>query len=133
MSIIQRQHSVMLLLLLLPASTNEVYLCAYVHVCSDVNQIREGIGDKVANALQWLATFISGLALGIAYGWKLALVIIAVSPLLVICGGMMTYVSNFWRFLLLSFSFKIISKVILIHYDMLLPVIYCYQCHQRIQ
>ena len=58
-----------------------------------MNKIREGIGDKIANFLQWTAAFISGIIMGIAYGWKLALVIIATSPLLVICGGLMTYVS----------------------------------------
>jgi len=68
-----------------------------VRLYSDVNKIREGIGDKVANCLQWTAAFVSGLIIGIAYGWKLALVIIAVSPLLVICGGFMTYVSNFYH------------------------------------
>jgi len=60
-----------------------------------VNKIREGIGDKIANCLQWAAAFISGLIMGLIYGWKLALVIIAVSPLLVICGGLMTWVSSF--------------------------------------
>ena len=62
---------------------------------SDVNKIREGIGDKVANVLQWAAAFISGLILGLAYGWKLALVIVAISPLLVVCGASLTYVSTF--------------------------------------
>jgi len=62
---------------------------------SDVNKIREGIGDKVANVLQWTAAFISGLIIGLAYGWKLALVIIAISPLLALCALLMTYVSTF--------------------------------------
>jgi len=65
-------------------------VCLY----SDVNKIREGLGDKIANTLQWTACFLSGIIMGIAYGWKLALVIIAISPLLVICGGSMTYVSS---------------------------------------
>ena len=64
-------------------------------LCSDVNKIREGIGDKVGNFLQWTTAFVAGLILGLAYGWKLALVIIAVSPLLAICGGFMTHVSYF--------------------------------------
>jgi len=66
-------------------------VCLY----SDVNKIREGIGDKIANTLQYLACFISGIIMGIAYGWKLALVILAISPLLVIGGAIMTYVSSF--------------------------------------
>jgi len=63
-----------------------------------VNKIREGIGDKVGNFLQWTTAFVAGLILGLAYGWKLALVAIAISPLLAICGGFMTYVSDFLCF-----------------------------------
>jgi len=62
-------------------------------LCSDVNKIREGIGDKLGNFLQWTSIFVGGIVIGLAYGWKLALVIIATSPLLVICGGVMSYVS----------------------------------------
>jgi len=61
-----------------------------------VNKIKEGIGDKVANCLQWAATCVSGLIFGLVYGWQLALVVIAISPLLVISGGLMTYVSKFY-------------------------------------
>jgi len=61
--------------------------------CSDVNQIREGIGDKIASLLQWSTCCISGIVIGVAHGWKLALVIVAVSPLFVIAGLFMTYVS----------------------------------------
>jgi len=57
----------------------------------DVNKIQEGIGDKIGNFFQWFATFICGIIIGLVKGWKLALVIFAVSPLLVICGGFMTF------------------------------------------
>ena len=63
-------------------------------LCSDVNKIREGIGDKVANFLQWTTAFVAGIVVGLAYGWKLALVIIAISPLLALGGGLVTYVSD---------------------------------------
>ena len=59
----------------------------------DVNKIREGIGDKIAGFLMWSSTCISGIIIGLVYGWKLALVTIALSPLLIVCGGVMTYVS----------------------------------------
>jgi len=78
-----------------------------------VNKIREGIGDKFANVLQWTAAFISGLIIGLAYGWKLALVIIAISPLLVVCGGLMTYVSNFWSLFDWMFLFLFILSDVL--------------------
>lgn len=57
----------------------------------DVNKIQEGIGDKISNFLQWFATFICGIVIGLVKGWKLALVILSVSPLLAIAGGIMTY------------------------------------------
>src|SRR6218665_872673 len=64
-------------------------------VCSsDVNKIQEGIGDKISNFLQWFASFVSGIVIGFSKGWKLTLVILSVSPLLAIAGGMMTYVSS---------------------------------------
>jgi ABC-type bacteriocin/lantibiotic exporter with double-glycine peptidase domain len=62
-------------------------------VLSDVNKIQEGIGDKFANFFQYFTTFVAGIVIGLAYGWKLALVILACSPLLVICGGILTLVS----------------------------------------
>ena len=72
-------------------------------LCSDVNKIREGIGDKVANFLQWTTAFVAGIVVGLAYGWKLALVIIALSPLLAICGAFMTYVSAVWGISAITF------------------------------
>lgn len=56
----------------------------------DVNKVKEGIGDKIGNALQWNFCFVAGMVIGFAKGWKLALVILAVSPLLAISGGIMT-------------------------------------------
>lgn len=61
---------------------------------SDVNKIQEGIGDKLSNFVQWSSCCIAGIAIGFAYGWKLTLVILAVGPLLVISGGLMSYVSH---------------------------------------
>jgi hypothetical protein len=60
---------------------------------SDVNKIQEGIGDKIGNFFQWFSSFVAGIIIGLVYGWKLALVILSVSPLLMACGGFMTYVS----------------------------------------
>uniref|UniRef100_A0A8C2HP28 ABC-type xenobiotic transporter n=1 Tax=Cyprinus carpio TaxID=7962 RepID=A0A8C2HP28_CYPCA len=48
----------------------------------DVYKINEGIGDKLGMLLQNLTTFITGIIIGFAHGWKLTLVILAVSPLL---------------------------------------------------
>uniref|UniRef100_A0A672QJF7 ATP-binding cassette sub-family B member 5 n=1 Tax=Sinocyclocheilus grahami TaxID=75366 RepID=A0A672QJF7_SINGR len=48
----------------------------------DVYKINEGIGDKLGMLLQNLTTFLTGIIIGFVKGWKLTLVILAVSPLL---------------------------------------------------
>ncbi|KAG1947910.1 ATP-dependent translocase ABCB1 [Pimephales promelas] len=48
----------------------------------DVYKINEGIGDKLGMLLQNLTTFFAGIIIGFVKGWKLTLVILAVSPLL---------------------------------------------------
>ncbi|XP_049586739.1 ATP-dependent translocase ABCB1 isoform X4 [Syngnathus scovelli] len=48
----------------------------------DVYKIQEGIGDKVAMLIQSCSTFITSVVIGFSKGWKLTLVILAVSPLL---------------------------------------------------
>ncbi|XP_043923456.1 ATP-dependent translocase ABCB1 [Protopterus annectens] len=48
----------------------------------DINKINEGIGDKISMLFQSLATFITGLIVGFVKGWKLTLVILAISPLM---------------------------------------------------
>ncbi|XP_056339286.1 ATP-dependent translocase ABCB1 isoform X2 [Oenanthe melanoleuca] len=48
----------------------------------DVSKINEGIGDKVGLLVQSLTTFVTGFVVGLIRGWKLTLVILAVSPVL---------------------------------------------------
>lgn len=57
-----------------------LFLFPYSH--SDVNKINEAIADQVAIFIQRLTTFVCGFLLGFVSGWKLTLVIIAVSPLI---------------------------------------------------
>lgn len=66
---------------------------------SDVNKIQEGIGDKMSSFFQWMSTFLTGLIIGFVHGPKLAAVVIAISPLVAISGGIMTYVGGtcFWN------------------------------------
>uniref|UniRef100_A0A8B9W219 Bile salt export pump n=1 Tax=Anas zonorhyncha TaxID=75864 RepID=A0A8B9W219_9AVES len=51
-------------------------------ISDDVNKINEAIADQVAIFIQRLTTFVCGFLLGFVSGWKLTLVIIAVSPLI---------------------------------------------------
>ncbi|KAM9165872.1 ATP-dependent translocase ABCB1-like [Pangshura tecta] len=48
----------------------------------DVSKINEGIGDKIGMLFQAIATFLTGFIVGFTKGWKLTLVILAVSPVL---------------------------------------------------
>uniref|UniRef100_A0A8C5WKG4 ATP binding cassette subfamily B member 4 n=1 Tax=Leptobrachium leishanense TaxID=445787 RepID=A0A8C5WKG4_9ANUR len=48
----------------------------------DVSKINEGIGEKIAMLVQSLATFITGFIIGFVKGWKLTLVILAISPVM---------------------------------------------------
>ncbi|CAF1371385.1 unnamed protein product, partial [Rotaria sordida] len=48
----------------------------------NVNKVHDGTGDKLGSALQFIASFFAGLALGLIRGWKLTLVILSVGPLL---------------------------------------------------
>ncbi|XP_054826934.1 bile salt export pump isoform X2 [Eublepharis macularius] len=56
-------------------------------ISDDVNKINEAIADQVAIFIQRFTTFICGFLLGFVSGWKLTLVIIAVSPLIGVGAG----------------------------------------------
>ncbi|XP_061633407.1 ATP-dependent translocase ABCB1-like isoform X1 [Phyllopteryx taeniolatus] len=58
----------------------------------DVYKIQEGIGDKVAMLIQSCSTFITSVVIGLSKGWKLTLVILAISPLLVVMAGVFSKV-----------------------------------------
>uniref|UniRef100_A0A7N8Y4L8 ATP-binding cassette, sub-family B (MDR/TAP), member 4 n=1 Tax=Mastacembelus armatus TaxID=205130 RepID=A0A7N8Y4L8_9TELE len=51
----------------------------------DVYKIQEGIGDKVGMLIQAFSTFFSSFIIGFSKGWKLTLVLLAVSPALGSC------------------------------------------------
>ncbi|KAL0985500.1 hypothetical protein UPYG_G00157680 [Umbra pygmaea] len=53
-----------------------------VRLTEDINTINEGLGDKICVFVQFFSTFLSGFVIGFVYGWKLTLVILAISPLL---------------------------------------------------
>lgn len=55
---------------------------------SDVYKIQEGISDKMGLLIQASSTFIVSFVIGFTTGWKLTLVIVAVSPLLAIAGAL---------------------------------------------
>ncbi|XP_023071719.1 ATP-binding cassette sub-family B member 5 [Piliocolobus tephrosceles] len=48
----------------------------------DIDKISDGIGDKIALLFQNMSTFSIGLAIGLVKGWKLTLVTLSTSPLI---------------------------------------------------
>lgn len=68
-------------------------LCVHNFVsCRDLNKVDEGIGHKIGMLLQAITTVLVGFIMGFVYGWKLTLVMIAASPLVVIAGGIIAKV-----------------------------------------
>ncbi|KAK7147699.1 hypothetical protein R3I94_010274 [Phoxinus phoxinus] len=53
-----------------------------IRLTDDINTINDGLGDKICVFVQFFCTFLTGFIIGFIYGWKLTLVILAVSPLL---------------------------------------------------
>ncbi|PWA78019.1 ABC transporter Tap-like, P-loop containing nucleoside triphosphate hydrolase [Artemisia annua] len=55
-------------------------------ISSDVAQIQEVMGEKMAHFVHHLCTFITGYVVGFMKSWKVSLVILAVTPLTMFCG-----------------------------------------------
>lgn len=62
-------------------------------VCSDIEKIQSGIGDKVALFLQYFTTFLAGFVIGYATNWKLALVVSVMLPILTVMAATIAKVS----------------------------------------
>lgn len=73
-------------------TVTHTYITLFFFLCSDVYKINEGIGDKLGMLLQNLTTFVTGIIIGFVKGWKLTLVILAVSPLLGISAALIAKV-----------------------------------------
>jgi ABC-type multidrug transport system fused ATPase/permease subunit len=56
----------------------------------DVGKVQEAIGDKLGNFIQFISMFVAGMIIAFVYGWKLALVILSVTPLLAFVGFFFT-------------------------------------------
>lgn len=86
-------------------STIAVHVSTHVvlkHTCNinlqfclnrDLDKVYNGMGQKIGMFLQNASIVLVGFIMGFVYGWKLTLVIIAISPLLMIAGGLMAKVT----------------------------------------
>ena len=52
----------------------------------DINLIAAGIGDKIGIAIKANCGFLGGLVVAFYYGWKLALVILSIVPIMAMAG-----------------------------------------------
>ncbi|XP_064647521.1 ATP-dependent translocase ABCB1-like isoform X2 [Lineus longissimus] len=59
-------------------------------LADDLNTIHDGIGDKVAQFLQGITTFIAAFVLGFAKNWELALIMLSLVPFVGITAFVMT-------------------------------------------
>ncbi|XWS18785.1 hypothetical protein CRYUN_Cryun32bG0074500 [Craigia yunnanensis] len=55
-------------------------------ISSDVAQIQEVMGEKMAHFIHHIFTFICGYTVGFWQSWKVSLVVFAVTPLMMFCG-----------------------------------------------
>lgn len=67
-----------------------ISLLICVFPCSDVDKILEGIGTKLAQFLEALATFVIGFVIAFTQDWRLTLFILAFTPFLAIAGGIIS-------------------------------------------
>lgn len=67
----------------------------------NLERIKEGTGDKVALAVQFTAQFFGGLIIAFTYDWRLTLIMMSLSPLMVITGAFLAKVS-FIKFSLIT-------------------------------
>ncbi|XP_074509784.1 ATP-dependent translocase ABCB1 isoform X1 [Sebastes fasciatus] len=58
----------------------------------DIYKIQEGIGDKAGKLIQALSSFVTAFTIGFVKGWKLTLVILAISPALALSSGIFSKV-----------------------------------------
>lgn len=86
----------------------------YVH--SDIYKIQEGISDKVGMLMQSYSNFLTSCIIGFTKGWKLTLVILAVSPVMSLSAALYSKVNillaetDCTRSLLLQCSFHSVCR-----------------------
>lgn len=62
-------------------------------VSGDVNLLEDGIGSKIAGAVQFVTSFFVGIIVAFVYSWKLTLVVLSVSPFIMIGGALFARLS----------------------------------------
>lgn len=66
---------------------------------SDITKIQTGIGDKIGSLVQAVSMLLGGFIIGFIYSWKLTLVIIACTPLILIAAFATGKVKEYFKIL----------------------------------
>lgn len=59
----------------------------------DLQKYKDGVGDKIGMAVYYCSVFVGSIILSLVQGWKLTLVILSVTPLLILPGAISAKVS----------------------------------------
>lgn len=62
--------------------------------CRGVESIHAAIGDNIGILIQWVSTFLSAIIIGLVREWRLALLLLAVIPFMVLAGYAVAKVSK---------------------------------------
>ena len=65
----------------------DVFILSCLLFCSDLEKIYKGIGDNLALLIQWTSTFFAAFGVGLYRDWRLALVLLGVTPFMALSGG----------------------------------------------
>uniref|UniRef100_A0A0D9XAZ8 ABC transporter B family member 1 n=1 Tax=Leersia perrieri TaxID=77586 RepID=A0A0D9XAZ8_9ORYZ len=69
--------------------TSDVRTSDVIHaINADAVLVQDAISEKLGNLIHYLATFVSGFVVGFTAAWQLALVTLAVVPLIAVIGGL---------------------------------------------
>ena len=77
-------------------------------LCSDMEKILSGIGDRLAHFIQWITIFIGGFILGFVSEWRLTLLLVGLTPFLAISGAVFAKVG------------PMACMFMILHYDVIL-------------
>lgn len=69
-------------------------ICVY-NTSSDLERIREGVGNKLGMVTQYLTTFVVGMVVGLLVNWQLTLCLLPFAPILIGSTAFMAKVSLF--------------------------------------
>eukprot|EP00898_Chlorokybus_atmophyticus_P008646 jgi/Chlat1/8783/Chrsp90S09249 len=65
-------------------------------IAGDTEAVAQATSEKMSELFQYITTFLGGFAVGFVYAWKLTLVMLAITPLIALCGvALMAFVARF--------------------------------------